>query len=140
MGKRRGNAHGFEFGKPLATPDSTVVYRCYATHGKGYGGCPPFNAVIRILCLSASGEVLWADGFYHPLYRCMCDAMRGKKGWAQLGWVMTDGSLPLGELDAVDPALAQYGYLHLIDERDVPVPHSVTYPPGHQRPDWYSPK
>jgi hypothetical protein len=46
--------------------------------------------------------------------------------------------LPLGELDAVDPALAQYSYLHLIDERDVPVPQSVTYPQGHQRPDWYS--
>jgi hypothetical protein len=64
--------------------------------------------------------------------------MREKKGWAQLGWVMADRSLPLGDLDAVDPALAQYGYLHLIDDRDALPPHSVTYPPGHQRPDWYS--
>jgi len=67
-----------------------------------------------------------------------CDAMRGKKGWARLGWVMAHGSLPLGELDAVDPALAQYQYLPRIDDRDVPLPHSVTYSPGHQRPDWYS--
>jgi hypothetical protein len=76
--------------------------------------------------------------FHHPLDRCTCDSMRGKKGWAQLGWVVADGSLPLGELDVVDPALAQYGYLHLIDDRDVPLPHSVTYPPGHQRLDWSS--
>ena len=35
-----------------------------------------------------------------------------------LGWVMADGSLPLGELDRVDPAMAQYDYLRLIDDRD----------------------
>jgi hypothetical protein len=120
MGKRRGNAHGFQFNKPLSMLDSKVVYRCYATHGKGYGGCPPFNSPIRILCLSASGEVLWVDGFYHPIDRFTCDAMRGKKGWATLGWVMADGSFPLGELDAVDPALAQYGYLPFVDDRDCP--------------------
>jgi hypothetical protein len=79
---------------------------------------PPFNSLIRILCLSASGEVLWADGCYHPLDRFTCDSMRGKKGWATLGWVMADGSLPLGQLDTVDPALAQYGYLPLVDDRD----------------------
>jgi hypothetical protein len=61
--------------------------------------------------------------------------MRGKKGWATLGWVMADGSLPLGELDAVDPALAQYHYLPRIDDRDVLLPHSVKYPSDHQRPD-----
>jgi hypothetical protein len=118
MSRRRGNAHGFQFNKPLSMPDSRVVFRCYATHGKGYGGCPPFNSIIRILCLSASGEVLWADGFYHPLDRFTCDSMRGVKGWAMLGWVMSEQSLPLGELDRVDPALAQYDYLPLIDERD----------------------
>jgi hypothetical protein len=44
--------------------------------------------------------------------------MRGKKGWATLGWLMADQSLPLGELDRVDPALAQYSYLPLVDDRD----------------------
>jgi hypothetical protein len=33
MGKRRGNAHRFQFNKPLSMPDSKIVYRCYATHG-----------------------------------------------------------------------------------------------------------
>jgi hypothetical protein len=37
---------------------------------------------------------------------------------AMFGWVMADGSLPLGELDRVDPEMAQSGYLHLIDGRN----------------------
>jgi hypothetical protein len=44
--------------------------------------------------------------------------MHGETEWAMLGWVMADGSLPLGELDRVDPAMAQTGYLRLIDSRD----------------------
>ena len=35
-----------------------------------------------------------------------------------LVWVTADGSLPLGELDRVDPAMAQVRYLRLIDSRD----------------------
>ena len=47
--------------------------------------------------------------------------MRGRKrsaGWARLGWVMLDGSLPHGPLDAVDPLLTQLRYLPSIDTRD----------------------
>ncbi len=44
--------------------------------------------------------------------------MRGKTEWAMLGWVMADGSLPFGELDRVDPEMAQVRYLRLIDSRD----------------------
>jgi hypothetical protein len=114
----RFKSHTFQFRKPLATPESKIVYQCYATHGKGYGGSPPFNTSVHILCLSKTGEVKWTDGFYSSINGFECNAMRGVKGWAMLGWVMSDQSLPLGELDRVDPALAQYSYLPLVDDRD----------------------
>jgi hypothetical protein len=47
--------------------------------------------------------------------------MRGPLGcgWARLGWIMADGSLPLGELDVVDPLMYddERG-LSLLDARD----------------------
>ena len=108
----------FKFNQPLSAPDSKVAYHCYGVHGKAYGGSPPFNSRIRILCLSERGELKWADGYYSPIHRFMCDAMRGQSGGSMLGWVMADGSLPLGELDRVDPKIAQTKYLRLIDSRD----------------------
>ena len=63
-------------------------------------------------------EVKWADGFYWSIDRFTSESMRGKTEWAMVGWVMADASLPLGELDRVDPALAQVRYLRLIDSRD----------------------
>jgi hypothetical protein len=115
---RRFKSSTFKFNQPLSSPASTSVYYCYGVHGKGYGGSPPFDASIRILWLSERGDVKWVDGFYSFIHRFTCECMRGVKGWTMLGWVMADGSLPLGGLDRIDPAMAQTGYLRLIDSRD----------------------
>ncbi len=61
-----------------------------------------------------------------------CDEMHGQKDCARLGWRTANGSLPLGELDIVDPALTQVDYLRLIDVHDMNIPRSFIYPPGQR--------
>lgn len=116
---RRFKSSTFKFNQPLSRPESKKVYECYGVHGKGYGGSPPFNTHVRVLCMhQQTREVKWAAGFYCAIDRFTSESMRGKTEWVMLGWVMADGSLPLGELDRVDPEMAQVRYLHLIDSRD----------------------
>ncbi len=117
---RRFKSSTFKFNEPLSTPESKVVYRCYASHGVGYGKCPKWGAELRILCINTdTREVKWCDGRYgRSMSNYECDEMRGTStGWKRLGWVMADGSLPHGELDTVDPLLTQVGYLPKIDTR-----------------------
>ena len=109
--------HRIDFHKPLAGPFSKVVYHCYASHGKGFGGVPPWGAKTRSLCINLkTREVKWADSCYTSSGEYQCDEMRGPLGcgWARLGWIMADGSLPLGELDVVDPLMYN-------DERGLPL-------------------
>ena len=116
---RRFKSSTFKFHQPLSGPGSKVVFECYGVHGKGYGGSPPFNTHIRVLCMNQeTREVQWADGFYSAMDHFTSDFMRGKTEWVMLGWMMADGSLPLGKLDRVDPEMAQVRYLRLIDSRD----------------------
>ena len=57
--------HRIDFHKPLAGPFSKVVYHCYASHGKGFGGVPPWRAKTRSLCINLkTREVKWADSCY----------------------------------------------------------------------------
>ena len=76
---RRFKSSTFKFNEPLSRPDSTVVYDCYGVHGKGYGGSPPFNTHIRVLCMNLeTRKVKWADGFYSSIDRFTNESMRGK--------------------------------------------------------------
>ncbi len=135
MSRRRRSSSGFNFHAALSTPDSKVVYHCYSSHGRVYAQTPPWGSKIQVLCMNmTTREVKIVDGLFTEDGEWHCDEMRGQKDWARLGWTMADGSLPLGELDIVDPALTQVGYLRLIDVRDMKIPHSVIYPPGHQAP------
>jgi hypothetical protein len=110
-----------DFRAPLSTPASKVVYRCYATHGKGFGKNPPWGAAIRILVINGKREVHWHEGrFGKRDAQYECDTLRDQTEWKRLGWVMADGSLPHGELDAVDPELTQLDYLARPDERNLP--------------------
>lgn len=123
---RRFKSSTFKFNQPLSTPESKVVYHCYASHGKGYGKCPTWGSVLRILCINEKTlEVKWCDGRYGSQFsHYECDELRGKRasaGWRRLGWVMDDGSLPHGELDVVDPLLTQIGYLPSVDTRDTEI-------------------
>ena len=95
-----------------------MVYHCYAAQVKAYAKNPPQNSCICVLCVNDAREVRWADGPY-TWQEYQCDEMRGLHGWSRLGWVMADGSMPLGELDVVDPGLTQLGYLQSIDTRDI---------------------
>ena len=80
--------------------------------------------------MNASRDVRWADALYdgHDYH---CETARLDAQWVRLGWVMTDGSLPLGELDEVDPDLAQFEYLAAADTSCLPLPASAyCHPPG----------
>jgi len=124
---RRFKSSTFKFNQPLSSPESKEVYYCYGVHGKGYGGSPPFDTHIRILCMhKENGDLKWGDGFYSSLHHLTCESMRGETDWSMLGWVMADGSEPHGELDRVDPAMAVLEHLPYIDIRDAP-PHIQSF-------------
>lgn len=61
---RRFKSSTFKFNQPLSMPESKVVYRCYATHGKAYVKDPPQDSRIQLLCFSETRKVKWADGLY----------------------------------------------------------------------------
>jgi len=112
-----------KFGLPLALPASKRVFHCYASHGKGYGfasGPKAYPCQVRILAVSAGHETRWEDSVYTNLHKWSCPALAGQNEWRRLGWIMADGSLPFGDLDAVDPDLAQFNYL--------PSPNSAAKP------------
>ena len=114
MSKRRGRyAYGYEFNKPLSGPQSKTVIRCYASHGIGYGKDAPPNSAIRLVAINAAREVRWVDAFYCALKGYVCEEMTGARDWRRLGYVLADGSQPHGEMDAVDPQMAQFEYLPL---------------------------
>ena len=113
MGRYK-SANQMKFGLPLATPESKQVFHCYATHGKAYGrAIPNFTAAVRIVVINAAREARWQDAMVnadgHRGFRCA--ALNPRGDWKLLGWAMADGSLPFGELDTVDPLLAQYDFL-----------------------------
>jgi len=112
--------HRIDFRKPLAGPHSQVVFYCYASHGKGFGKTPPWGATTRSLAINLeTRDVKWVDSCYTDRGVYCCDEMRGVTTWARLGWVMADGSLPLGELDVVDPLMYNDDRgLPLLDGRD----------------------
>jgi len=120
-----------QFRKSLSTPESKRIFQCYATHGKGYGHDPSISGTdIRILLVNAARAVLWADARFDGR-NYHCEAARLDAQWKRLGWVMVDGSLPLGELDAVNPDLAQFDYLAAADTSNLPLPASAyCHPPG----------
>jgi hypothetical protein len=118
----------FKVSKPLALPTSKHTVRCYATHGKGYAHLPPCHTDIDVLLLAAAdGELRWVLAHYYERHTWLCPEYAGRREWLGLGWRTIDGSLPLGELDTVDPALAQVQFL------GNPFKAAV---PAHERPLW----
>jgi hypothetical protein len=112
---RRSKYSGMQFNRPLVLPTSKRVFHCYATHGKGGSHYPPWDSAIRILVINGAREVRWVDARFNKWGNFVCPQLAGDYAWSRLGWIMADGSLPLGELDAVDPELTQLGYLAMVD-------------------------
>ena len=109
---RRYKSSTMKFGVPLSVPGSRYVEHCYGMHGKGYGGCPPRNSTIELILLNAQRQLWRVEGYLPEPHKYVTDAVAlGGDGWKLLGWRMADGSMPLGDYDAIDPELTQFDYL-----------------------------
>jgi hypothetical protein len=128
---RRFKSRTMRFGVPLSVPGSLRVERCYGKHGKGYGGCPPRASNLELVLVDAERRLWTVDGYFPEPHKYVTDAVGlNGEGWKILGWRMADGSMPLGDYDAVDPELAQFDYLpvpNAYDGRDLP-PSSGPWP------------
>jgi len=114
---RRFKSPTMKFGVPLSVPGSRYVEHCYGMHGKGYGHTPPRNSDIVLILINAQRQIWRVDAYFPGPHKYVTDAVGlGGDGWKILGWKMTDGTMPLGDYDEVDPDLAQFDYL--------PVPNS----------------
>jgi hypothetical protein len=106
------------FGVPLSVAGSRYVEHCYGSHGKGYSGTPPRSSAIELILLNAQRQLWFVDGYFPEPHKYLTDAAAPDAGWRILGWRMADGSMPLGDYDAIDPELAQFDYLPLPNTRD----------------------
>lgn len=111
MSRRRSDRR--QFGVPLSLPTSSRLVDCYGMHGRAFAHQAPYGAPVRLALINAAREIRWEDGqlseWAGHSYRCAATTIGD--GWRVLGCVMSDGSLPMGKLDAVDPELAQYRWL-----------------------------
>lgn len=102
--------------KILATPESQRCIRCYATQGKAYIFHPGYSGRSTLVLINLEREVRYAtrsdtaDGWY-----CSDDVALGT--WRVLGWIPCEGRLPHGDLEDVDPDLADFDSL--------PVPNAL---------------
>lgn len=111
MSRRRFKSSTMKFGVPLAVAGSRYVEPCYGLHGKGYGAHPPRGADIDLILINPCRQLWFACGHFPGPHKYRTDAVPAHSGWRVLGWRMTDGSMPLGDYDAIDPELAQIDYL-----------------------------
>lgn len=108
---RRHKSSTMKFGVPLSVPSSRYVEHCYAKHGKGYAQTPPRNSAIELILINAQRQLWRVAGYFPEPHEYRTDATTHDSGWRILGWRMADGTMPLGDYDAVDPDLAQFDYL-----------------------------
>lgn len=126
---RRFKSPTMRFGVPLSVPASLHVERCYGKHGKGYGGCPARGSNIELVLVNAERKIWTVDGYFPEPHKYVTDAVGlGGDGWKILGWRMADGSMPLGEYDAIDPELAQFDYLPVPNAFDQRTPAGSAIP------------
>ncbi len=96
--------------KLLATAESTVRVRCYASQGKAHYFHPGYSGPSTLVLVNAARDVVYvtrdnqADGWYNSR-----DVPPGL--WRVLGWIPCADSLPHGDLEEVDPHLADFEHL-----------------------------
>ena len=108
---RRHKSSTMKFRVPLSVPGSRYVEHCYGMHGKGFAGCPPEGSAIELVLVNTQRQLWRVSGTFPKRHDYLTDATTHDSGWRILGWRMADGSMPLGDYDAVDPELAQFDYL-----------------------------
>ncbi|GMV28556.1 MAG: hypothetical protein AMXMBFR59_06810 [Rhodanobacteraceae bacterium] len=92
--------------KPLTTPTSTTRLRCYAREGRHWHASPDANVPLLLLLVEPSTRAWrWEPGFRSTRGPWCSEAAQAP--WRVLGWLPADGSLPLGEPDEIDPAIAR---------------------------------
>jgi len=111
MASRRYKSHTMKFGIPLSVAGSRHVEHCYSFHGAAYAHPAPDAAEIELVLINSLRQLWIASGTRTAAGGYRTDAVGQDDGWRMLGWRMADGSMPLGEYDAVDPELAQFEYL-----------------------------
>lgn len=126
---RRYKSRTMRFGVPLSVPGSRYVERCYAAHGKGFAGSPPRASELELILVNAQRQLWRVEGFFPEPHRYVTDAVGlGGEGWRILGWRLADGSMPLGDYDAVDPELAQFDYLPVPNASEAIAAYPQTLP------------
>src|SRR5665213_2520220 len=90
----------------LSTPDSVHTIDCYAAQGKGATFNPISSTHCELVLINADWQVMIVPGYAPANWQLQTDAVALGSGWLVLGWRPLDGTLPFGELDRVDPLLA----------------------------------
>lgn len=82
-------------------------------HGKAAAHQAPHDQPVLLALINEARAIRWEDGQLESWasHGYTCAATTLGDSWKVLGWVMADGSLPMGELDSIDPDLAQFRWL-----------------------------
>ena len=80
----------------------------------------------RLVLINEQRQLWRVEGYFAGPHKYLTDATTHDSGWRILGWWMADGSMPLGDYDAVDPELAQFDYLPV---PNVPPKRNYCIPP-----------
>ena len=95
----------------LSTRGSARTIECYAAQGKGAYHCPLAFTHRELALINADRQVMIVAGYAPASWSLHTEAVALGSGWLVLGWRMLDGALPYGELDQVDPELADLAQL-----------------------------
>lgn len=120
--------------KPLRSPTSRTLLRCYAREGRNWYQGPERNRPALLLLVEPSTRAWrWETGFQSTRGPWCCEVVQAP--WRVLGWLPADGSLPHGEPDEVDPAVARFDFCTSPEAHS---PRLDTREPVHSGPPGYS--
>ncbi len=132
MPPRRRNSGLFPL-KPLRSPTSRVLLRCYAREGRNWHAVPVSNVPLLFLLIDPITHAWrWEPGSRTTRGPWCCEAVQAP--WRILGWLPADGSLPRGEPDEVDPGVARIEFCIVPDRHQ---PHFDTPAGSHSGPTSY---
>ena len=95
---------------PIRTDESQLLVPCYAMEGRNWHAIPPHNlTLLLVLVHPVTREHQVVEGFHSMHGPMCCDAVQAP--WLVAGWLPADGTLPLGQLDLLDPKVARLTFL-----------------------------